>query len=156
MASKKIFDIFDKQFLLFFSVALIIIILDQITKYFVRKNMYLGKSIPIIKNIFHITYSENIGAGFSILKGHITFFIVVSIIVIILIFYYYKRIIKRKFTIISTSLMLGGCVGNLIDRLIFAKVTDFIDLRVWPIFNIADSALTIGVILLIVYIWRKK
>ena len=89
-------------------------------------------------------------------KGLNWFFVFFSVIVIIAIFYYLKKIVKsRKLLQFAAGLLLGGTIGNLIDRVAYGAVIDFIDFRVWPVFNIADSAVTIGVIILIVLLWKK-
>jgi len=82
--------------------------------------------------------------------------ILITIVIIGIILYYYKDLPKKYLPIISTSLILGGAIGNLIDRFLFGFVIDFIDFRIWPAFNIADSAVTIGVIGLIIYFWQTK
>jgi len=114
-------------------IALIVIFLDQITKY-------------IFKNYF--TYTKNYGAAFGILQNQQIFFIIISIIVII-------TIILIKKDLISLGFLLGGAIGNLIDRSYYGYVIDFIDLKIWPSFNLADAFSTIGVILLIIYIIRN-
>lgn len=114
--------------------------------------MPVGDSIALVPGIVHITYVRNPGAAFSLLPNQQLVFLIVSIAVIISIIYYYWRtgVVDRLLTI-ALGLVLGGAAGNLIDRVVFAgRVTDFIDLRVWPIFNVADSAIVIGVMMLIV------
>lgn len=107
------------------------------------------QSIPVLDNIFHITYVQNTGAAFSILKGKTFFFTVVSFIVILVItFILIKHPIKHKAVGIVMAMILGGAIGNLIDRLRFGYVVDFLDFRVWPVFNIADCAIVLGVLIL--------
>jgi len=138
-----------------FLVSLIIILLDQVIKLVIVKTMSLGQSIVIIKNIVHITYTTNTGAGFGILKNMNSFLMWISIIIIGIILYYYDKIPDKRFPQISAGLILGGAAGNLIDRIFISHVIDFIDFRIWPVFNLADSAITIGVICLLIYFWRK-
>ena len=133
----------------------IIIILDQLTKYIVDKTMYLHQSIPLINNILHFTYIQNTGAGFGILKNMNSLLIWVSVIVIGIILYNYDKIPQKNFPQIATALIIGGAFGNLISRIFIGYVTDFIDFRIWPAFNVADSAITIGAIGLIIYFWKK-
>jgi len=118
--------------------------------------MALHQSIPLINNILHLTYIQNTGAGFGILKGSNTTLIFISLIIIGIILFYFDRIIKEKPTHIPVALILGGAVGNLIDRIFLGHVIDFVDFRIWPAFNIADSAITIGALLLIIYFWKKE
>lgn len=138
------------------AIALVVIILDQLTKLWVDASMKVGQSIPLINNLFHLTYTQNTGAAFGILKNHQLIFILFALFVISLILYYWKRIPQKNIIIVPIGLILGGTIGNLIDRLRFQYVIDFLDFRIWPTFNIADSAITIGAILLIFYVWKKK
>ena len=142
--------------ILIFSTALFAVILDQLTKYIIKQNFQLNQSIPIIKNLLHITYITNTGSAFGLFKGLNWFFVLFSVIVIIAIFYYLKKIVKNeKLLQFAVGLLLGGTIGNLIDRIAYGAVVDFIDFRVWPVFNIADSAVTISVILLVVLLWKE-
>lgn len=140
---------------IFFLISFFIILLDQATKYLISKSMALSQSIPLIKNMLHITYVVNTGAGFGILKNMNTFLIWVTIIVIGILFYFYDSFSKDKLSQISLSLIVGGAFGNLLTRIFLGHVIDFIDFRVWPVFNVADSAVTIGAVLLIFCLWKK-
>ena len=135
----------------FFFITSIIVLLDQLTKFLARN---ISESIPLIKNVFHLTLIKNTGAGFGILQGQVWILIFISLIVIGLILFKIDKILKKKEYIWSFGLILGGAIGNLIDRIAFGFVTDFLDFRIWPAFNIADSALVVGVILLLV--WSRK
>lgn len=131
-------------------VILTILSLDQFTKFLVTKNLTLNQSIPIIKGIFHLTLIHNWGAAFGILRGKVPLFIFISIIAVILILSNLKntKLKKTPFYNVSLSLILAGGLGNLIDRTFFGYVIDFLDFRIWPVFNLADSAITLGAILL--------
>lgn len=133
-----------------FFIALIIVFLDQLTKFFVTRNLSLYKSVPVIKGVFHLTLVHNWGAAFGILKGQVILFIFTAVIAIILIYTSLKNRAHKKFSVytFSLSLILSGAAGNLIDRILFGYVIDFLDFRIWPVFNVADSAITIGAILL--------
>jgi signal peptidase II len=136
--------------------AFIIVLLDQLTKFFVRKNFQLNESIVIIKNIFHLTYVTNTGSAFGLFKGINIFFIFFSVIVIFLLLYFIKKTNKKeKLMMFAFGLLLAGTVGNLIDRIIHGAVIDFIDFRVWPVFNIADIAITVSVFILIFLLWKN-
>ena len=144
------------KYIMVFSTALIIILFDQITKFLIRINFQLNETIPIIKNIFHLKYIQNFGAGFGILQNQQWILIFVSLLVIGVIFYYIDRIKEKEILLqVLVGFVLGGTIGNLIDRLIYGFVIDFLDFRIWPVFNIADSFVTIGVIGLIIYLWEK-
>ena len=123
---------------------------DQFTKSLIAASFYPGKSIPSISHILHLTYVQNTGAAFGIFKGQQFVFIVVSIGVIAwVIWEILRNPIIPAATMWACGLILGGALGNLIDRVRVGYVIDFIDLRLWPVFNIGDSAITIGVSLLI-------
>ena len=146
----------SKKNIIIFSIAFAVVILDQFTKFLVKKNFQLNQSMPIIKNIFHLTYVTNTGSAFGLFKGLNVFFVFFSIIVIIAIYCYIKRILgNEKILQFAIGLLLGGTIGNLIDRLVYGAVIDFIDFRIWPVFNMADSAVTISIILIIILLWKK-
>lgn len=132
-----------------------IFIFDQLTKYIVSQNIPLGGSIPIIKNLFHLTYVLNRGAAFGIFKNQVYFLIITAIVAVTFILINLNRK-KTPGTEIALSLILSGAVGNLIDRLRLGAVIDFLDFRIWPVFNIADTAITIGAILLAYSVLFKK
>lgn len=146
----------NKKNIIVFSTALFILVLDQFTKYIIKQNFQLNQSISIIKNILHLTYVTNTGSAFGLFKGFNFVFILFSFIVVIVIVHYLKKINQNeKLLQFSIGLLLGGTIGNLIDRLAYGSVIDFIDFRIWPVFNIADSAVTISIILLIILLWKK-
>jgi len=141
-----------------FIIAILILSLDQLTKILATNNLLLNQSLPVIKNIFHLSLIHNRGAAFGILKNQIPLFIFTSFSAIILIIFNLKDERYRKLNIYSLSLglILSGALGNFIDRLFFGYVIDFLDFRIWPVFNVADSAITIGAILLGYSILFKK
>jgi len=139
-----------------FSIAIIVVLVDQITKFLIKINFELNQTLPIIKSIFHLTYIQNTGAGFGILKSQTLILIFISLIVIGIILYYISSIKeKEKLLQILVGFVLGGTIGNLIDRLTYGFVIDFLDFQIWPIFNAADSFVTIGVIGLVIYLWES-
>lgn len=146
----------DKKYAVIISIGFFIVFSDQLTKFLIKQNFQLNQSISVIKNILHLTYVTNTGSAFGLFKELNWFFVLFSVIVIIAIFYYIKNIIKNeKFLQLAVGLLLGGTIGNLIDRIAYGAVIDFIDFRIWPVFNIADSAVTIGIIILIVLLWKN-
>ncbi len=136
------------------------ILLDQTTKYFVMKRMSVGESIPLIDGLLNLTFVFNPGAAFGFLsstseKFRVPFFFLISVVAIgVVLVIYFKGARENILLQVGLSLVLGGAVGNLIDRIFFKKVIDFIDVYYkqfhWPAFNVADSAITIGVFILIV------
>lgn len=145
-----------KSGFIFFLISLSIVLSDQVVKFFIRNSMNIGDSIAVINNIFHITYVTNYGAGFGIMQGKTSLLIWFVIIVIGIILFYYERIQEKKSLQIFSGLILGGTLSNLIDRLFFGFVIDFFDFRIWPVFNIGDSCICIGVACLIIYLIKEK
>ncbi len=138
-------------------IASLVIIIDRFAKFLVFNNLLEGQSIGVVPKIFHITLVLNTGAAFGLFKEGNQFFIVSSFIVAALIFLYVifdkeKDVLKLS----ALGLILGGAIGNLIDRLLFGYIIDFLDLRVWPVFNIADSAITVGSVLLLLRLFLPK
>ena len=135
--------------------SLIFLIIDQITKILVIKILPLSGSIEIIKNFFYIIPTNNTGAAFSILIGQRIFLILITIAILaFLIQYIKKNKIERKIDIISFSFIIGGSLGNLIDRIVRGYVVDFISIKLgsynFPIFNVADTLIVVGVFLLLI------
>ncbi|WP_258359356.1 signal peptidase II [Moorella sulfitireducens (nom. illeg.)] len=123
--------------------------LDQLTKYIIRANLQPNESLPVIQSIFHITHVNNPGAAFGLLAHKTPLFITVAVIVVVVILAAYLFLPPgRMGPRLALALMLGGAMGNLIDRLRFGYVVDFLDFRIWPVFNLADVAIVGGVILL--------
>ena len=139
--------------LLLLVIALAVVGLDQLTKYLVRANMELGESIPR-EGLFRLTYTTNTGGAFGILANQ-TFLLALVAIIGIGVFLVYLRYIPLQSTLLKVGLGLdfGGGVGNLIDRLrLGGKVTDFIDIGAWPVFNVADMSIVVGTILIAYYL----
>lgn len=134
---------------------LFVILFDQASKLFIQYKMKIGESIPVIKGIFHITYIENPRTSFGLLEYNTTFFVIGALISIILVILIYKKVIFKKdpFMYTPLTLVLGGAVGNLIDRVrVDGRVVDFIDFRIWPVFNFADSAIVCGMFILLIHL----
>lgn len=133
-----------------FLIVLLILSLDQLTKFVVVKNLFPNQSFPVIKGIFHISLVYNRGAAFGILKNQVALLILTALFAVALIYFNIKKSRLKKLSLekIALSLILAGAIGNLIDRICFGYVIDFLDFRIWPVFNVADSAITIGAILL--------
>ncbi len=133
-----------------FVLPLAVVILDQFSKYIVVENMALGESIPIIEEVFHLTYILNPGAAFGMFAHNRLFFIAIAVVVIGIIIWARKEILASPWEVkAGCGLFLGGAIGNLIDRARQGLVIDFFDFRIWPVFNIADIAICIGVGLII-------
>jgi len=144
---------------LLWCVSLLVFACDQLTKGFLSRRLYPGESIPIIKNILHISLVHNTGIAFGLFKNQTFFFIVLSLVVIAYILRDFRLRMQHYNPArhIALGLILGGACGNLLDRIRFGYVIDFLDFRIWPVFNIADSAITVGAIILgIELLFSKK
>lgn len=142
----------------------LLLILDQLSKIFIDRNFFLGESVTVFENFFHITYIRNKGAAFGILAGspwRVPFFVTVGVIACAaLLWYLYSTRADQKLLQIALVMVFAGAIGNIIDRVRLSEVIDFIDVHWyqhhWPAFNVADSAITIGVGLMIVDLWREE
>jgi signal peptidase II len=156
-----------KKNILFLVIAGLVILLDQLTKSWVMATMRLHDAYPVIDGFFNIIYVRNPGAAFGFLAGasplfRSVFFLAVTLAAILLILYYLRQTrIEEISLVLSLALILAGAVGNLIDRIRFGEVVDFLDVYVgahhWPAFNVADSAITTGAsLLMILLLGRRK
>jgi len=142
------------------SLSSIFLLIDVFIKILIKENLIINQSIKIINNFFYLTYVKNTGAAWSILKGKQTFLIIFSLMVIIfLINYLIKKKNYSKLETIGYSLLLAGAIGNLLDRIIYGYVIDYLNFYIFnynfPIFNIADTCIVIGIMLLFLDI-RKE
>lgn len=144
---------------IYYALAGLVILLDQLTKWLVVKNMQLGERIDIINPYLSLLSHRNRGAAWGMLEGQMWLFYIVTVIVVIGILYYFHKEAKGiPLFSVSLMLLLGGAIGNFIDRLLQGEVVDFVSVLIpvinydFPIFNIADAALSIGVGLLIIFI----
>lgn len=130
---------------------------DQLTKVFAAAHLKLGETYPVIKNVFHLTLVHNSGAAFGFFKKGAAIFIFISAVAILLILFYAKRFGENyRFARWGLLFIFAGTIGNLIDRIRFGYVVDFIDLRVWPVFNFADTLISVGGLLLIWHLLSGK
>ena len=136
----------------------LIIVFDQVSKLFVRKYfIFEGSSLAIIPNVFHLTFIYNKGAAFGLLENKQWFFILIAITLIVAAYLLRAELREAKaVTQYGVALLLGGAIGNLIDRIILGKVVDFFDFMIWPIFNIADITICIGVGLILWSTWTES
>ena len=127
-------------------VALAVVVLDQLTKLYVVAHFYEGESVPVIENIFHWTYILNPGAAFGMLEGSRWLFVIIALAVMVGIWYMRREIAEYgPLCTYGAALFGGGAIGNLIDRARQGLVIDFFDFRIWPVFNVADIAICVGV-----------
>ena len=144
-------------------VAVIAICFDQLTKIIIRRTVAISGPIKVIEGWFNITYAKNTGMAFGMLRGWNPVFIIVVFVAIGFIFVYYRQFKASGWMRISLGLLLGGALGNLIDRIIFGYVTDFLQfrwwfvhLRWWPSFNIADACVVAGAIMVILGMFERS
>ena len=141
--------------MLYIILFVILVLADQVVKFWVRANIPLGESIPFLPHIMDLTYTQNTGAAFSILREHTWLLTLLSaVLVVIVALLVARRFITGRLGLVAATLVLAGGIGNLIDRVALGYVTDmfqttFMD---FAVFNVADSCLTIGVVLLVIYV----
>lgn len=139
--------------IVFFSV----IFADQVTKMLIRAHFMLNESVPVIGNFFCLTYIENEGAAFGILAGNRWFLVLISIAIMAGLLFFRGKVHNRPIYFEwGIALIFAGSIGNLIDRLMKASVTDFLDFGIWPVFNIADIAVTVGVFFLTLFVVKDS
>ena len=143
-----------------YGISAILLIIDQLVKLIIKSKMDLLQEIKVIPNFFSIYYTENTGAAFSILDGKVYVFVIVAFILLFILDKYLKEENLTKLSIISLGMIIGGIVGNLIDRLLYHSVIDYLSFNIFgysfPVFNIADIGITVGVVLYIIEnVWRS-
>lgn len=142
----------EKNFIL---IIVLIVLLDQLTKLLIIS--FFEKPVAVIKNVFYINYVSNTGAGFSLfhgLKNSNEFLIFTTFIIIGIILINYDKIENKLYPFFA--MILGGAIGNLIDRMIFGAVIDFLDFKVFPIFNLADTAISIAGFFIVLHLLKEK
>lgn len=139
----------------YFLISLLVIVVDYITKKLIVKNLELGEQISVIGNFFLITSHRNRGAAFGILQDQRLFFIIITVVILAGIVWYFNSVKQqaRAILLIGLTLVFGGAIGNFVDRVRFGEVVDFFQFNfgsyTFPIFNVADSAIVVGVIFII-------
>lgn len=150
-----------RRYLFLAAVAGTVFVLDQITKAIVQKTMPLHESIPVIDGLFSLTYIRNPGAAFGLFAEHgnglrMAFFVTISVVALLFLWTLFAKTPREAFVgRLSIAMVMGGAMGNLIDRIRFGEVVDFLDFYIgsyhWPAFNVADSSISIGVALMVWY-----
>lgn len=139
------------------AISAIVIFLDQLSKFLIG-HFVKSNSVLLIKKVLYLTYVKNYGVAFNMLNNKRFIIILFSVILLALIYNYMKNFKDNKRNILAFGLVYGGIIGNFIDRVFLGYVRDFIDFKIinYPVFNIADSAIVIGIILLIIAIFKKE
>ena len=140
-------------------IAVLILVADQISKYLVMAHLELGESwapVPALERWFIFRYATNTGVAFGLFPDKGYLFMVIAMAVVVIIVLYYRHLPRGQWLIrISLGLQLGGALGNLLDRVRLGRVTDFIDFRIWPVFNLADMSIVAGVSILAFSLLRE-
>lgn len=143
------------------AVAAIALLLDQLTKWYIRRTFGLYESVTVIDSIFHITHVRNAGGAFGLLNQgthawRLPFFVAVSCVAVGVLLAFVRRIQPgQRWLLLALGAILGGALGNLVDRMVSGEVTDFLDFHwhgyYWPAFNVADSCISVGMLILLFY-----
>ncbi len=148
-----------EKWLLLLGVALLVILVDQVSKAIIVANLDLYEEwapIEALRPLFVITHVTNTGAAFGILQGGNTLFQIVAVVVVFVILYFYHQLTDRVWLLrVALGLQLGGAAGNLIDRVRQGYVVDFLHLKFWPVSNVSDVCIVAGVGLLLLVMWRE-
>jgi len=141
------------------AIAAAVLVLDQLTKWYVRRTVSLYESIAVIDSLFNITHVRNTGGAFSLLAGssravRLPFFLLVSMVAVVVLLFFVRRVRpEQRLLLFALGVILGGALGNFADRLVYGEVTDFLDFHwrgyYWPAFNVADSCITVGMLILL-------
>ncbi len=154
----------------YYLLALLIIAVDQLSKWLIVTNLQLNEKVSVIGDFFQITSHRNTGAAFGILSGQRWFFVVITVVVVAGLIWYIRRTVQRgqRLAPLAYSFVLGGAIGNFIDRLLTGEVVDFFKFRfqfdwfgssvdyTYPIFNVADMMIVSGVVLALIQVWRER
>ena len=142
-------------------IAAVVLVLDQLTKWYVRQTVSLYESIAVIDSLFNITHVRNTGGAFSLFAGssqavRLPFFLLMSMIAVVVLLVFVRRVRpEQRLLLFALGAILGGALGNFVDRLVYGEVTDFLDFHwhgyYWPAFNVADSCITTGMLILLFY-----
>ncbi len=142
-----------KKNYLFFTTLIIVLILDQLSKNLVR--IYLSNKDLAITSFFKFSLHFNTGGVWGFFQDNNFFFIILTLIVVGVLIFYRKDFLISEFSIVCYAFVLSGALGNLVDRIFFGKVVDFISVGWWPLFNVADSAISIGIVGLLIWSFKK-
>ncbi len=150
-----------KKYVFVLSVAAVVLMLDQITKWYIRQTLGLYESIVVLDSFFHITHVRNAGGAFSLFAAapgalRLPFFVSVSLAAVVALLIFVRRVEPgHRLLLFALGAVLGGALGNLVDRMVSGEVTDFLDFHwrgyYWPAFNVADSFITTGMLILLLY-----
>ncbi len=152
----RVLDFWIKKSWMLWVLAAVVLLLDQSTKALIVGWLNWGESWPV-EGFFRFTHARNTGTAFSLFQGHSNILSIVAVIAVgVLLWVYWSTGAKSFILRVALGLQLGGALGNLLDRLQQGYVTDFIDVGPWPIFNVADSAISVGMVLMVWYFFTNR
>lgn len=137
------------------AIVFVVIFLDQLTKWYALKELD-GKNIEVINNLLYFTFVKNTGVAFGFAKGFSLILSLIGFAAFISLFAFYPSLWKGRFAPVYLGLITGGALSNFYDRIFRGFVVDFIDFRIWPVFNIADASITIGILLVILFVMKNQ
>ena len=143
----------------FYGLVLLVVLIDQLTKFFVLAWLPADDSVSVIPGVFHLTLVHNSGIAFGVFRRQETLLLILITLSLAVLIVLGHRICRHKASLLAwtgLALILGGAIGNWIDRLRFRAVIDFLDFRIWPVFNVADSAITVGVLLYLLLFFKNR
>ena len=136
---------------------LVTFFLDQFSKFLILKTLSVGQSVPVLPSSFHLTLVHNTGIAFGLLQGRSQVLFWVNLVILAVLFILMGlRLFKKPTLQIGVGMIAGGGLGNLVDRIRFGSIVDFLDFRIWPVFNLADSAICIGTFLVLLALFQKR
>ena len=138
-------------------VGLLVFVLDQLSKLLVPRILSSQASLPVIPKIFHITLVRNTGIAFGLFKGNSPWlFLIIALSVAFLLILSFRLRLSSRLTQVAYGMVLGGALSNFFDRALRGGIIDYLDFRVWPVFNIADFSISVGVGLFFIAIWFRR
>lgn len=150
----------DKSKIRLYFIAVLVTFIDMLVKVIVKNTLLLGERNTIIEDIFYLTYVKNTGAAWSILENNTFLIVIITLVILFGLVYYVVKHNLDKYEVLGYGIILGGALGNLFDRLLYGYVVDFIDIIIfgydYPVFNIADIAIVVGVIILFIGMFRGE
>ena len=139
----------------FWLTTLSVLVIDQLSKYAIRSSIPLRSSVPLFP-FLDFTHISNTGVSFGLFQGFSEMWTLIALLIVGYIFYNYKELATTPISTYAIGAIIGGALGNILDRVLFGAVTDFIDFKIWPAFNIADTAISLGALVLVYELWKEE
>lgn len=143
--------------MIFYGFVVFIVLIDQIFKALVNKFMGLGETVSLVPGLVDLTYVRNTGAAFSLFVGFSPYLVVVGLVVVAVVAYFHHRLTPKNLVAhTALAFIMGGSIGNLVDRIFLSYVIDYIDFRFWPVFNFADIMINVGVVIFLLFVFEEE